>query len=257
MNAHQKTLRIVISNTEPIELTDLSNQLKAIAEEYYSYISKDSFATENNTKIYVKQITKGSIDIELIEYGCALVMLSNFNTICDFISNFSLLLTKLSNKINPGLKRKELERVKSIMQPIIKDNEGNITFGIGNTYDNSFKNILTINNPQAVNIFNYADKNITELETPESETNYHSRVLLYFDQTSRYDNKKSNKGIIDAIYSKPLNIAFKDDDLKHKVLLSEDNPLTKSYLVDVDVLMINNKPSVYKIMNLHDVFERD
>ena len=66
-----------------------------------------------------------------------------------------------------------------------------------------------------------------------------------------------NKAVIDAISNKKLNVVFETDELKHKILNSEDNPIRKAYLVDVLLMTIEGKPAAYKVIALHDIIPLD
>lgn len=57
-----------------------------------------------------------------------------------------------------------------------------------------------------------------------------------------------------GIFSKcPLGLAFDADELRDKILRSNDNPIKKGYVVGVIVQTFSGKPAAYKILNLHDV----
>lgn len=80
----------------------------------------------------------------------------------------------------------------------------------------------------------------------------HSKVLLRW-----YDNK----AIIEHISQRPLRVIFEDDAMKYN-LMSNSGKFAKpwqklAYIVDVQVQTIENKPTMYKIMNWYpeDTFD--
>ena len=63
--------------------------------------------------------------------------------------------------------------------------------------------------------------------------------------------------MIDSIYEgKPIPLLFGSDDLKNKILFSDDNPSRMAYQVDVRVDFVSNKP-VYTVLKLHDVISME
>ena len=76
-------------------------------------------------------------------------------------------------------------------------------------------------------------------------------------QVQKGGNQAGNKGIIDAISDKKMGLVFDTDELRDKILRSDDNPMKKGYVVDVVVLTAAGKPAAYKILNLHDVIDLD
>ena len=45
--------------------------------------------------------------------------------------------------------------------------------------------------------------------------------------------------------------------IKHEIRESEDNVYKKGFVVDVNVKMVNGRPSVYAVTNLHEIIDLD
>jgi len=58
-------------------------------------------------------------------------------------------------------------------------------------------------------------------------------LLTFFQARNDSKSRIGNKGIIEQLSDKPLNVVFETDKLKRKILYSDKNPLTISYFVDV------------------------
>ena len=97
---------------------------------------------------------------------------------------------------------------------------------------------------------------LEQLKIPEQLDDTITSVLLTWFQ-ARNDNKSNvgNKGIIEDISKKPLNITFESDEIKEKMLHSDINPFNVAYVVDVKIQTIQEKPAAYKIVKLHNHFD--
>ena len=69
------------------------------------------------------------------------------------------------------------------------------------------------------------------------------------------NSNSGNKGIIEALNKKALNLLFESDGIKDQIINSKNNPLKKVFAVDVVIQNMNNKPFAYKIVKLLDVFD--
>ena len=84
---------------------------------------------------------------------------------------------------------------------------------------------------------------------------YERVALKLYQARSDIKSKTGNKGIIEEINEKPLNIIFDNDDTKEQILQSEINPLKSIFIVDVKIINVDQKPTIYKILKLHESFE--
>ena len=65
-----------------------------------------------------------------------------------------------------------------------------------------------------------------------------------------------NKAIIDDIFKgKKIAVVFETDELKQRILYSENNPTRKLFQVDIKVQTVNGIPVAYKVISLHDVID--
>lgn len=255
-NEQPPIFQVKISNSEPILLEDLALSMKSLSDEYNSFAKKDAVAIETKSVLYVKQITKGSIDIELIELGAACLLFSDFNTIFEFIKHIGWLFNSvLKNKPeSKTIDIKTLERLSDIMEPIKKDRNSSISFNIKEL--NNKGNLYVFNSNEAERIVNNSEALKRESLIEEKDSRTKNNVLLYFEQTSTQSKKQANKGVIESVSKRALNVIFENDNLKEEILFSSENPLTKAYQVDVEILTIDNKPHTYKIKHLHEVFDK-
>lgn len=254
-NNSQSTFHFKISNSKPILLDDFSKSLKSLSDEYDFFAKRDSLANPSRNKLYIRQITKGSIDIELVAMS-ALLLFEHFNTICEFSKHLKCVFDTLLLKNNCDLiDTKTLKNTIDILAPIAKDKNSSVQFAPN--IINGDVTVNVFNNNEVVSITEHANQTIEQRAIEEEERKEKTHVLLYFEQASTKSKKQANKGVIESLSKKPLYITFGDDEtLKSSILFSDENPLTKVYEVDVEIVSVDNKPYSYKIEKLHDVYDR-
>lgn len=64
--------------------------------------------------------------------------------------------------------------------------------------------------------------------------------------------KHTIEAIIPAVSQKPVRVKFEDKTLKEKMILNEEYPYHKIFLVDVLVEYIDEEPVIYKILKLNN-----
>jgi len=115
---------------------------------------------------------------------------------------------------------------------------------------------INLNSNDANAVQNRIKQEITDLKIEEILKETYERVALKLYQArSDIKSKTGNKGIIEEINEKPLNIIFDNDDTKEQILQSEINPLKSIFIVDVKIINVDQKPTIYKILKLHESFE--
>jgi hypothetical protein len=97
-------------------------------------------------------------------------------------------------------------------------------------------------------------KKIETLKEPV--TGLKEKVVLYWYQ-ARNDPKSQagDRAIIESISKGPVRTVV-NENTKSEMLSGPENPFQLAYLVDVEVETINSKPSIYKVSNLHEKFNK-
>jgi hypothetical protein len=269
-NVHQDTkLVITIKNNQPIELADLTKSLSSLASQFSSFVAKNGIhKEERESKLYVKEIKQGSIIIELIEpYLAILPAIADFNSIFEFAQylkrGFEYLLNRNNSKDKQARAAPDLEieqnikELSSIVTPIVKD--GNSTIHIDTLVCGNVINNFYFNSNESQCIQQNATNLLKSLKETEIEKDIHPKVVLVLSQARSDSNKKGNKGKIESLSDKELNILIEKDDIKAIMLDRQTNPFKMAFVVDVRIENINNKPAIYRVINLHedDCFEID
>jgi hypothetical protein len=247
-------LKINISNKEPIDLINLTIGLNSFAKLYSDFNNGDSQA-----KLLVKEIRKGSIEIDLISLCVvsAIPLISDVNNIVQFCHYIKLLIG-----ITTEAKQEEVKQIIAdnyLPSPKIKDFKNfkdtvNITGGAedvfkmeaintenGNVYiGSSFDGI------QSVKIKDSIDKIVKE---KEANTEYNKQLFRWV-QTNFDNSKQGNKGRIEKITKEPLRVTFDNDEIKNEMTTSNDGVewQNKYYIVNVEILTSDGSPKMYKIL---------
>jgi hypothetical protein len=259
---NKKDVRLIIhiENKQPIELMDLTKSLVSLASQFNDFVKTTANVENREAKLYVKQIKTGSVILDLIEIATAgaLPFIENINTIvgfADYLKNgFKYFLGDKSAK-NPEFSTKDCTEFSQIVNPIAKDNGSQ--FNISTTINGDVTNILVMSSLEANAFQNIIKAESKQMSLPEQKGDY-EKVVMYFDTTkSNIKADTGNKAIIETIDKKPAKVIFDTDDLKEKILKSDENPLITAFVVNVKVETVKDKIAAYKVMSLHETFPLD
>lgn len=257
----QLALRIHIKNSEPIQVSDFTASMNAIGSYFSSFAQKNGMSKElSNAKLCVSKITEGSIDIHLVE----LVSLSmipfveNFNLIMEFAKNLKNVYDYFTSSSGekPELTAKELQDLHDILSIPSKDQCGQMDIQvIKGDVNNVVYTGCTFNYIESNGTQNLIDKEIEIVKSVSEQDEIHTNQLMTMYQIRGINSNSGNKGIIEALNKKALNLLFESDGIRDQIINSKNNPLKKVFAVDVVIQNMNNKPFAYKIVKLLDVFD--
>lgn len=263
MGGNQNILRIHISNSKPVEVTDFTKTMSAFGTMFSCFAQKNGKSKEEaNSRLYVSKIVEGSIDIHLVELVTASMIpfMENTNLIMEFAKHIKSIYDYYisGNGNKPDLSVPELKGAHDMMSVTANDKGSNMAVQVINgdvgkvVYEGCSFNFIEGNSIQ-----NQSARELKDMKMISDEGDVYSRQLMTIYQVQKGGNQAGNKGIIDAISDKKMGLVFDTDELRDKILRSDDNPMKKGYVVDVVVLTAAGKPAAYKILNLHDVIDLD
>lgn len=259
MQLQDVRLVVTIENKMPVELIDLAKSLFALSDQFTDYVSANAQnRNERAARLYVKEIKSGSVIVELVEYATIgmIPFLENVNTIVGFGQYLKNAVDFFLNGTgeNPNLETGDYRDLSTIINPIAKDNGSQLniqTIVNGNVTVNL--NVTSLESNALQNVFK---KEIESKKEPEVLPDAIEKVLMtLFQARSDKNATTGNKGTIESLDKKPLNLIFATDDLKNDILHGSDNPLHNAFIVDVKIQNANGKPAAYTILKLHESFE--
>jgi len=252
-------LIIKIDNKRPIELLDLTRALVSLANQFDCYVDKYADTPENReATLYVKEIKAGSVILELVELATVgmIPFLENTNTIIEFAKYCKNIISFFikNEGDDPKLTPSELRDFSTILSPVAKDNGSQ--FNLSTTINGNVTMNININSLESNAFQNIVKQQIDRLKIPEQIEDIKSKVLLtWFQARNDLKSKIGNKGTIEELSKKPLNITFDNDEIKEQMLHGDVNPFNTAFVVDVKIQTIQDKPAVYKVVKLHELID--
>lgn len=252
-------LVLEIKNRKPIELTDLTRSLNALADEYRRKLAiRESVVDAENIKLYVKEIRSGSIITELVALApYALPLIDNTKTIFEYAEHLKSLYDFLLGKAESPtvIEKSTLQNLSDIIEPVAKDGGSQLNIAAMNINAPVTFN-FTIGSIEANAAQNAAHREMEKLKEPVY--GLHTKVLMYWWQARKdLDSKTGDKAKIESIGNLPVKVVFDNDAIKAAMLMEIPHPFKKAFVVDVAVETINDKPVLYRVLRLHESFDID
>ena len=261
----ENTLRVNLSPSRPVELADFLKSCSAILSEYNSFAeSKDP---EQN-KLYIKEVRKGSIEIDLVtQVGAGIFAFTQtvmpFMEDVNVIGQFTEYLKGVFDWLKKGGDRDErkysLETIKNagdILTPVAKDENASITFSPVVNIKGNVNAPLTILCNDSRLIQEASHRLLSESCTPNRE--HFDDVVLKWVQVRNNTNIKDKryKSVIPAICDREVSTLFADKSLM--AIFREDKSFFKSlWLASVFVERIDGVPKLYKIEKIERLEDED
>lgn len=262
-------LRLRISTVEPIELHAFVGLFTSLAEEYSRSVHQNNPEIEGQSKIFVKEIKQGSIIAELFPIFTTIqpiaIQVDQVASVIEFVEKWKERITALVNgKIEAS--EAELNSYFRFMEAIARDPQATLNLQAA-TFEDGKRQIraeFTFDTSQAQKV----ERNIEQIRLIQNEGKEpkyadHIRVLMRFTRSdisrTTIGKKSGERVLIDDIHPKSLAIMYAsplaEQHIKHEIRESEENVFKKAFVVDVNVKIINERPSVYSITHLHEIID--
>lgn len=252
-------LIIEIKNKHPVELLDLARSMMALGDEYQRFLLKhDAMLDADNVKLYIKEIRSGSIITELVALApYTLPFVEHADSVLEYAKYIKAFYDWAIGKNDtppPQVEKTTLQNMSQIIEPIAKDKASQINFG-AITIGGDFILNLSLSGMEANAAQNAIRREIDARKEPV--IGIREQVVMYWAQARNdQNNKAGDKARIESICPNDVRVRFANDALKTRMLYEEPHPFSKSFIVDVAVETINDKPVLYKVLNIHEELER-
>jgi hypothetical protein len=239
----------------PISVYDYSQALFALNNQFNREFKKHPLLDPRHLDLQIDRLETGSIKLQILPVIVGtLFFLDGLNIIVQSMENFEKIksyLLRETIKKPFDFNKQDMEDVKNLVKPVVKEPGSSLSM-IGKS-NNSIKVQVNISWEQANIMKTQAQEEIKNLNLPDHSA--HTQVLLYLHEAVNKIDKEDvgDKGIIEDISPDPVRLYFPDPEIKHIIL---ENPFQKIFEVSVEIQTIQGLPKVYKIMKLHDVFDR-
>lgn len=252
-------LEVVIKNTRPVELTDLTLALLAVGQQYESFVETNlPTGIEVSSKLLVKEVRTGSIIFELIAQGViptVPLLWAHNSSLAEWCHVAQHLMHYLIGKAAHPPKtitKNDLKQWNSIVEPIAKDNGSQMNFNVND--GGIVIGQVVLNSTDANVVQNRIRREIGEIEEP-IDVVHRKNVMTWYQARFDPESQIGNKALIESISSKPLRVVFDNNAIKDAMFAQGSKfsiPWQElAYLVDVQVQAIEGKPRVAIIMKFY------
>ena len=248
---------------EPADLFDLVGALSAVANQFEQFIRREHQNLKGDARLFVKEIRKGSIIVELIPVILPLIENMDRVLVVDgFVRRFGGLLTSYSE----GDKKDDLSRsdIKDLMGAVsIIANDPNGTSSISSVEYHKTKNTTRMKMEFDTSGAKRARETLqiqkAALELPSHEL-FENRMMIFVRTTvksSETGRKTELQGLVESVHSKPLAITFETDMARERIegeiRDDEKNVYKKGFFVDLYMEKLQGRPVAYRVVSVRDI----
>lgn len=261
MQEDDAVLRVEIKNSKPVDLIDLTTSLMALAQSFKDFATANSGdPLPDNMRLYVKEMKSGSVIAELVTLTeQAQWITENIEVLAGFVGNLNDLMTFFMGKVDAPAQRptkRQAEQIIGIAEPIAKDSAAQMNVQVMDGGVVNLHQTIHITSLDANAMQNGAKRFLG----PALPASYVAAdQIMVLEQVKNVANAKTgDRGVIEAITSRPVKLRFLTEEGKRKVLeLDHLNPLQCAFLVDVDVRSVEGKPVLYQVIDVKDIIPKD
>lgn len=265
MTDEKPYLTLTLNLTGPIEAGDLGKMFESLAIEFEDSLVSGHPDLVGQAKIYVKEIRKGSVIIDLMPLiKDAIGLMRDVKVVSDFSGLLQNRLSPLLAGKPSGLKTKNsLATIANLIRAVANDQNGHavlesVTFKEG-VFNKELK--LKFDTRQARTAINTVENEIVLIE--QTSNQQYTRVTMVFVRSSIRDadlGKRSGElVIVDAISDRGLPLIYASElaeqKIKHEIRESDENIFKKAFVVDINVELRANREIAYRVTNVHQVFD--
>nr|WP_269822373.1 hypothetical protein [Aggregatibacter actinomycetemcomitans] len=250
-------LQIHLHNDKPVELSTLCQSLDGISKEYSRFI-QNATPEQNlepcDSNIYVTQITKGSIIVELGTYvAVTYTLVEHANAIFEFGERLAQVYGWLQgeNEQPDNITVSELRHLSQTLEPVSTDSKATIQIGSININGGVHLH-FEADSMKANALQHLLEKKMAEMKEPIVGLQKGCAMQLAVTAT----DKQIDKAIIEAFSKKAVKVSFETEEIKQTMIMRE-HPYHKLFIVDVMVHTVDDKIVLYHIKKLIDILDKE
>ena len=245
------------------ELVEFVESMTGLSRAFAQYIAEKHPNLEEEARIFIKEMRPGSIITELVPWFVIaqpfVQELFKEAVIDAFIEWAKITMRRIVHGDTPPPPR-TVDAVAAFVAPIAKNETAVGRLASVEIYDGRTKSRarLEFTHPEALEVLKSAHE-ILGAKNNEN-TKIYDRVLMEITRADRREQKTGARtgelAIIREIEEKAHPIIYATDLARQRIkseILGEENIFKKGFVVDVIAIYKNDKPYVYKIIDVHDV----
>ncbi|MGQ0456116.1 MAG: hypothetical protein ACT4OU_03530 [Hyphomicrobium sp.] len=254
-------LRICL--TEPTELVSLVESFAAVANQFDVYLRREHPNLKGAAKLFVQDIRKGSIIVELLPIIQPLIANMDNTLIVDgFVRRFGGRIKQyIEGKKDDSATKGDIKDLMGAVGLIANDPDGKSAISSVEYRKTKTTTRLTMefDTEGAKKARETLQLQKAAIDLPAYEV-FENKLMVFVQTTVKSSDtgKKTNQqAIIEAIHPKPLGITFETDLARERVESEiredEKNVYKKGFFVDCYTERLNGKPVAYRITAVRDI----
>lgn len=264
---------VKLDTKNPIEIGNFVSEFTSVSSQYDKFIKEKYPDLAAEAHIFVKQVKRGSIIVELLPFLPFVVMgaeeifspLEQVNAINDFVKTYGGKLKsyfKKNGRVDDAT-RSDLKDFMGSVEAIAKDPDAtaSIEAVVFEDGKRKIKAAIKFDTKQAVRAVEQIEAHKKSMEHKGDVD--HARMLMVFRQTNVKNppvGKRTGEWVaIEKISDKELPLIYASDlaeqRIKHEITQADDNVYKKGFIVDVNVETKGGRPVAYRVTNLHQVID--
>ncbi len=247
--------------TRPIEIAKFSEGLEGLSELYRIKVAGTDEAPKE-LRLYIKDIRKGSVEIDLIEMikvagGTLAPIASDIKVVTETVQRVKQVFDWLSgtSDTTPQPTKKEIEAASHFVAPIAENRGSSVQINVVN----SPGTVIALNSSEANEIQNGATRALQAMKTPiRSVLKETPLVWVQTDTAGATKGRTGMRAVVEEASNSPLPVYFVEEEsasLKSAMIADVEFPYRKTFIVDVETIVVQEKLRGYKVLRLHDILD--
>lgn len=256
--APTEMLSVTIENTQPVELAALTESLQSLAAAHARFADEHGLTISGDSvRLFVREIKTGSIIVDLIALAANTPLFPDqAKSIVEFAGHVVDILKffKGDGTAEPtDLKSRDVQDVTKFLDPVATDAHSTLNI---NASDSTTVNVANYNvTSNEANAVQNRAKNWIDRHGAPAHGIQHGQLFYFFQARDDSHATTGDRGIIEAISLHPVKTIFANEQAKQAML--NEALFRKAYVVDVDVQTINDRPRLYRIIDVTDSLDRE
>lgn len=248
---------------DPAELLGLVASLAAVANQFDLYLRREHPNLRGAARLFVQDIRKGSIIVELLPVIQPLIANMDQVLIVDgFVSRFGGKIKQyIEGKRDDSATRSDIKDLIGAVELIANDPDGKSAISSVEYHKTKTTTRLKMefDTAAAKKAKETLELQKAAIDLPAYES-FENKLLVFVQTTvkpSEIGKKSRLQGVIEAIYAKPLAITFETDTARERIESEiredEKNVYKKGFFVDCYTERLNGKPVAYRITAVREI----
>jgi hypothetical protein len=246
----QLTFSLSVSNGIPVE--QISRSLND--KDYKHFIRNKYGAKFEQEALVLYKVREGSqvFDfLSLLACSTPFMFAEAYTTLGDFFGYMRRLYEYLrfGKELEKELDREELINMIAIMTANQKQGD-TLHLEFHDKVNIKAENII-VNHKDASIVINNARRELDALQAPQTQVQ-NNQIVVFTQLNSHAKSDGGNLAIVPSVSTSLRNTTFASHEIRNAVLQHRNlNPFAQAFVADIEVVSVEGKPDVYKVLHVH------